>query len=240
MVKKGLTHIKGIGPSMVKKLNAAKIYKLEDLVNQSTEELCIIDGVGIKTAQNWISEAKQLLDSVEIQTQSPIMSQIQNQEADCETEGNNSGLPEALVKALDSVLENLESNIDKIFQRMENIEQRLESIEKSKVRTSVKGKKLISSILDHPFIRNGDMLLDIMKEKVEEMITKSPNIQNIFIADLYNQIIKDYSITREIFAEYLIMLFRNNKIQLEPGRTDRGFAVRDTNGNAYKIVKILE
>jgi hypothetical protein len=84
------------------------------------------------------------------------------------------------------------------------------------------------------------MLLEIMKEKMEEMVTKSPNIQNVFIADLYRQIIKDYSITREIFAEYLIMLFRNNKIQLEPGRTDRGFAVRDTDGNAYKIVKILE
>jgi Holliday junction resolvasome RuvABC DNA-binding subunit len=240
MEKKGLTHVKGIGPSMVKKLSVAQIHTLEDLVGQSTEELCRIDGIGIKTAENWISEAKQLLDGVEFHKQPPIESQVQKQEADCESENNNIELPEALAEAMDSVIVKLESSIDKIFQRMENIEQRLESIEKSKARTSVKGKKLISSILDHPFIRNGDILLEIMKEKMEEMVTKSPNIQNVFIADLYRQIIKDYSITREIFAEYLIMLFRNNKIQLEPGRTDRGFAVRDTDGNAYKIVKILE
>jgi 5'-3' exonuclease len=240
MEKKGLTYVKGIGPSMVKKLSAAQIHTLEDLVGQSTEELCRIDGVGMKTAENWISEAKQLLNGVETHNQPPIASQVQKQEAECETKSNSVELPEVLAKAMDSVIEKLESNIEKVFQRMERIEQRLESIEKSKVRTSVKGKKLISSILDHPFIRNGDMLLDIMKEKMEEMVTKSPNIQNVFIADLYRQIIKDYSITREIFAEYLIMLFRNNKIQLEPGRTDRGFAVRDSNGNAYKIVKILE
>ena len=240
MLNKGLTQIKGIGPSMVKKLNVAKIYTIEDLVSQSTEELCMIDGVGSKTAQNWISEANQLLGGVEYQAQSPIAGQIQKQGADCETEGNTGELPETLLKAMDSVLGKLESSIGKIFQRMENIEQRLESIEKSKKKPSVKGKKLISSILDHPFIRNQDTLLEIMKEKVEEMVTKSPNIQNIFIADLYRQIIKDYSITREIFTEYLLMLFQSNKIQLEPGRTERGFAVRDSNGNAYKIVKILE
>jgi len=240
MVKLDLTQIKGIGPSMVKRLNATNIYTLENLAKQSTEELCMIDGVGSKTAQNWISEANQLLGDVEYQTQTPIPNQNQTQEVDCEVENNNTELPEALMKAMDSVIEKLESNIDKIFQRMEIIEQRLESIEKSKVRTSVNGKKLISSILNHPFIRNGDMLLDIMKEKMEEMVTKSPNIQNVFIADLYRQIIKDYSITREIFTEYLLMLFHSNKIQLEPGRTDRGFTVRDGNGNTFKIVRILE
>jgi hypothetical protein len=240
MVKKELTQIKGIGPSMVKKLNAAKIHTLEDLARQSTEELCMIDGVGSKTAQTWISKANQLLWGDECKAQSPIMSQVKQQQADCGTQTNTFQLPEPLVKAIDSVLKKIESNIDKIFLRMENIEQRLESIEKSKVRTSIKGKKLISSILDHPFIRNGDMLLDVMKEKMEQMVTKSPNIQNVFIADLYNQIIKDYSITREIFSEYLLMLSHTKKIQLEPGRTDRGFAVRDSNGNAYKIVKILE
>jgi hypothetical protein len=225
---------------MVKKLNVANIYTLEDLARHSIEELCLIDGVGSKTAQNWISEANQLSGGVESLAQSPIVSQLRKTEADCEIESNTAELPEPLVKAMDGVLEKLEANIEKIFQRMENIEQRLESIEKSRVRTSVNGKKLISSILDHPFIRNGDMLLDVMKQKMEEMVTKSPNIQNVFIADLYRQIIKDYSITREIFTEYLLMLFHSNKIQLEPGRTDRGFAVRDGNGNAYKIVKILE
>ena len=241
MVKKGLTQIKGIGPSMVKKLNAAKIFSLEDLAKQSTEALCMIDGVGLKTAQNWISEANQMLDGVEIQA--PSQAEIQNEDQHIESESHNEnqtdGLPPNLVKVLDSVLEKLESNIDKIFKRMENIERRLESIEKSKIKTSLNGKKLITSILDHPFIRNEDMLLDIMKEKMEEMATRSPNIQNVFIADMYRQIIKDYSITREIFTEYLLMLFRGNKIQLEPGRTERGFTVRDTNGNAYKIVRIL-
>ena len=242
MVKKGLAQIKGIGPSMVKKLNAAKIRSLEDLARQSTEMLCMIDGVGLKTAQNWISEANQMLDGVEIQN--PSQAEIQNQEQYVESESHNeiqtNELPPNLVKVMDSVLEKLESNIDKIFKRMENIERRLESMEKSKIKTSLNGKKLITSILDHPFIRNEDILLDIMKEKVEEMAIKSPNIQNIFIADLYRQIIKDYSITREIFSEYLLMLFHNNKIQLKPGRTERGFAVRDTDGNAYKIVKVVE
>lgn len=227
---------------MVKKLSVAKIDTLEDLARQSAEELCLIDGVGMKNAQSWISEANQLLDCVEITTQSPIKAQTQKQESESEYESENTnvGLPQTLVKALDSVLERIESNIDKIFERMENIEQRLEKMERSKTDKAIRGKKLISSILDHPFIRNKDMLLDVMKEKLEEMRTNSPNIQNVFIADLYRQIIKDYSITREIFSEYLLMLFRSNKIQLEPGRTERGFAVRDSNGNSFKIVKILE
>jgi 5'-3' exonuclease len=242
MVKKGLSQIKGIGPSMVKKLNVAKIYSLEDLARQSTEELCMIDGVGLKTAKNWISEANQLLVGVEIQTPSQIENQKKGQyiENKYYNENQTHELPQSIVKVIDSVLEKLESNIDKIVKRMENIEQRLESIEKSKIKTSLNGKKLISSILDHPFIRNEEMLLDVMKEKVEEMATKSPNIQNVFIADLYRQIIKDYSITREIFTEYLLMLFHNNKIKLRPGRSDRGFTVQDSNGGTYKIVKILE
>ena len=89
MLNKGLTQIKGIGPSMVKKLNVAKIYTIEDLVSQSTEELCMIDGVGSKTAQNWISEANQLLGDVEYQSQTPIANQNQTQETDCEVESNN-------------------------------------------------------------------------------------------------------------------------------------------------------
>ena len=236
MVKKELIQIKGIGPSMVKKLNVAKISTLEDLAKQSTEELSKIDGIGFKTAKDWISEANKLLGGIKIQAQFQIASQDQKQVS----ESNNIELPETLVKAMDSVLEKLEISIDKIFERMGNIERRLENIEKSKKNVSINGKKLITSILDHPFIRNEEMLLEVMKEKVVEITTKSPNIQNVFIADLYRQIIKDYSITREIFTEYLLMLSHGNKIKLEPGRTERGFSVRDASGNTYKIVKVLK
>lgn len=251
MVKKTLKEIKGVGPSMVKKLETAGIHTLEDLASQSPEKLCEIDGIGAKTAENWISEANQLLEKDQARTreEARARSRGQNQvqarkkqegKSESETESENLGFSQALMDAMDSMLEKLETDIERIFERIAHIEQRVEELETRKAVRPMEGKKLIPSMMTNPFIRTDDMLLDVMKEKIKELKTHSPSLQNIFIADLYRQIIKDYSITREIFLEYLLMLYRGGKIQLEPGRTDQGFFVRDAEGNAYKIVKIIE
>ena len=239
MVKAALKEIKGIGPSMVKKLYSAGIRTLEDLAAQSLEKLCQIDGVGAKTAENWISDARQLLDDDPAGTRDGSQVQKQNKQKS-KSEIDNRDYSQALMDAMDGIVEKLETDIGRVFDRIVRIEQRLEAIEANSPTKTRGGKKLITTMMNHPFIRNEDTLLDILKEKIEELKSHSPSLQNMFIADIYRQIIKEYSITREIFSEYLLMLYRSGKIQLEPGRTDQGFAVRDMEGNAYKIVKIIE
>ena len=234
---------------MLKKLENAGIHTLEDLASRTSEQLCKIDGVGAKTAENWLFEANQLLEKDQVRAGEGTGSRARDrgQEQDqkpkkqeSKSESEDLGVSQELMSALGSIVEKLETDIEKIFERIADIEQKIEKLETSKPVKLTGGKKLITSMLNHPFIRNEDTLLDIMREKIEELKAHSPSLQNIFIADLYRQIIKEYSITREIFSEYLLMLYRGGKIELEPGRTEKGFSIRDVEGNVYKIVKIIE
>ena len=224
MSRKSLDEIKGIGPSMIKTLNQAKIHTIEELANQSPKELCLIDGIGLKSAAKWIAEANLLLagnDGWEISEESSVFPK------------NN----------IVTTLDNLRSDFNSITKRIEVIEQRLDNIEQISLKNSKKSinsKKLLGSLPDHPFIRNENLLYEVISEKIEEITEKWLGVREVSITDLYQHIVKDYSITKEIFAEYLLMLFRKRKIKLTPSLTENGFSIRDHDKQIYHVVRIID
>jgi small subunit ribosomal protein S3 len=61
---KKLTEIQGIGPSVVKKFEKARINSLEELYEMNVDDLAAVDGIGGKTAENIIKNLKKLLEEV--------------------------------------------------------------------------------------------------------------------------------------------------------------------------------
>jgi small subunit ribosomal protein S3 len=61
---KKLTEIQGIGPSVVKKFEKAKIKSIEELFEMDVDDLASIDGIGGKTAENIVKNLKKLIEGV--------------------------------------------------------------------------------------------------------------------------------------------------------------------------------
>jgi ERCC4-type nuclease len=61
-----ITKIPGIGPSIVKKLEAAKISSLEELLSMDIDDLLAIEGIGQKTAENLVKHLKKLIDEGDV------------------------------------------------------------------------------------------------------------------------------------------------------------------------------
>lgn len=61
---KKLTEIQGIGPSVVKKFEKAKIKSIEELFEMDVDDLASINGIGGKTAENIIKNLKKLIEGV--------------------------------------------------------------------------------------------------------------------------------------------------------------------------------
>lgn len=59
---KKITDIPGIGPSVVKKLEKAKITSLEELYTMNLDDLIAIDGIGNKTAELIVKNIRKLLE----------------------------------------------------------------------------------------------------------------------------------------------------------------------------------
>jgi small subunit ribosomal protein S3 len=59
---KQITKIPGIGPSVLKKLEKAKITSLEELYTMNLDDLIAIDGIGNKTAELIVKNIKKLLE----------------------------------------------------------------------------------------------------------------------------------------------------------------------------------
>ncbi len=59
---KQITKIAGIGPSVVKKLEKAKITSLEELFTMNLDDLIAIDGIGNKTAELIVKNIRKLLE----------------------------------------------------------------------------------------------------------------------------------------------------------------------------------
>ncbi len=59
---KHITEIPGIGPSVIKKLQKAKINSLEELFEMDVDDIMSIDGIGKKTAATIIKNLKKLLE----------------------------------------------------------------------------------------------------------------------------------------------------------------------------------
>jgi nucleotidyltransferase/DNA polymerase involved in DNA repair len=225
MGDKPLTEINGIGASKVKILEKAKIYTIEDLAKKYPKELSQIEGIGFKSASKWIAEANRLLSR------------------DQTSEKSHKSLPSLSAEYLDETFNKIYSDIHSIIERVDKIEKKLYKSENMLLKSSektVKGQKLLDSISEHPFIRNETTLLEVIIEKVNEMTEKWLGIREVTIEELYKQIIKDYSITREIFVEYLLMLFRSGKINLEPRSIESGFSIRNHDGISYQVVKLTD
>jgi small subunit ribosomal protein S3 len=58
---KRITEMPGIGPSILKKLEKAKITSLEELYNMNLDDLIAIDGIGKKTAELIVKNIRKLL-----------------------------------------------------------------------------------------------------------------------------------------------------------------------------------
>ena len=61
-----ITKIPGIGPSIVKKFEAAKISSLEELLSMDLDDLLAIEGIGQKTAENLIKHLKKLIEEGDV------------------------------------------------------------------------------------------------------------------------------------------------------------------------------
>lgn len=61
-----ITKIPGIGPSIVKKLEAAKISSLEELLSMDLDDLLAIEGIGQKTAENLVKHLKKLIEEGDV------------------------------------------------------------------------------------------------------------------------------------------------------------------------------
>jgi ERCC4-type nuclease len=59
---KKIIDIPGIGPSVVKKLEKAKITSLEELYTMNLDDLIAIDGIGNKTAELIVKNIRKLLE----------------------------------------------------------------------------------------------------------------------------------------------------------------------------------
>jgi small subunit ribosomal protein S3 len=59
---KNITQIPGIGPSVLKKLEKAKITSLEELYSMNLDDLIAIDGIGNRTAELIVKNIKKLLE----------------------------------------------------------------------------------------------------------------------------------------------------------------------------------
>jgi ERCC4-type nuclease len=57
-----ITKIQGIGPSVLKKLDKAKITSLEELYTMNLDDLIAIDGIGKKTAELIVKNIRKLLE----------------------------------------------------------------------------------------------------------------------------------------------------------------------------------
>ena len=217
-----LSDIKGIGPSTVRKLNKAKIFTIEELLKHSAKELNQIEGIGYQSAVKWLSEAKKQLN----------LTQEQNVKVESKTEPS--------VLSNEMMLRQLQSDINIIFEMLRNVEGRLTQLENDNRGLPINGEDMPKSILEFPFIRNDDQLYNILRETINKRNKGRPVKKRIIIDELYYQIIKEYSIKKEIFLEYLLMLSNKNKVYLEPGISESGLSVIDSNGNACKFVNILK
>ncbi len=61
-----ITKIPGIGPSIVKRLEAAKISSLEELMSMDLDDLLAIEGIGQRTAENLVKHLKKLIEEGDV------------------------------------------------------------------------------------------------------------------------------------------------------------------------------
>ena len=59
---KKLSQLEGVGPSIVKKLQKAKVTSLEELYEMDVEDIMSIEGIGKKTAETIIKKLKKLIE----------------------------------------------------------------------------------------------------------------------------------------------------------------------------------
>ncbi|MHA1285584.1 MAG: hypothetical protein ACTSQP_24025 [Promethearchaeota archaeon] len=113
----------------------------------------------------------------------------------------------------------LQSNdIAFILKKIENIEFRLEKLE-SQFKLTNKNHLFNSKI------GNENIFFDIIREKVNFLSKKMLGIPKVRLKDLFEEIKKEYHISKEEFSDYLIKLNSLNKIQLEPGMDSNGFSI---------------
>jgi len=120
-----------------------------------------------------------------------------------------------------------------IIKRLDIIENRLNRLERNF--NELKLGQVIRSE-----IHNKDQFLEIVNQKVLELSQKSLGIQKVLLKDLFEDIKKDYDISRKIFTNFLIKLNNINKVQLEPGTSMDDFSIHDNYGNVFKLIRILD
>jgi RecG-like helicase len=210
-----LSDVDRIGPAAIKKLNAANIFTVEDLANHNPLDLNKIEGIGIKSALKWIANAKRLLYNVN---------------------GKDVNSDEASFKPTEVSLKEIYVDLKRFLDKINSLERRVEKLEEQLLDST--NETIPAASIENPYIRNEELLYDIVREKINDMFKGKQKIQKVSINDLYEHIIKEYSITKEIFCEYMLMLHNRKKIQLEPGVVDEGINVRDEYGNFFTFVRL--
>lgn len=121
----------------------------------------------------------------------------------------------------------------KIENRLELIETRLRKIEQEFREFKLKQGK-------RPRIKSDSELLNIISSKIQELSQKMMGIQKVLLKDLYEEISKEYHISKDNYSKSLIRLYNSNKIQLESGMSNSDFSVRDNFGNVFKLIRIID
>lgn len=123
-----------------------------------------------------------------------------------------------------------------IISRLDQLEERILAIEKKlKIKNNLKPKKIKKSK-----ILSTDVFSQIVNEKIRKLSKNVLGLQKIPIKKLFDDISKEYDISKKNFSKNLLSLHNHNKVQLESGMTDNDFAIRDNYGNVFKIVELLE
>lgn len=91
-----------------------------------------------------------------------------------------------------------------------------------------------------PRIKSDNELFNIISLKIQELSQKMMGIQKVLLKDLYEEICKEYHISKDNYSKSLIRLYNHNKIQLEPGMSNIDFSVRDNFGNIFKLIRIID
>jgi len=196
MVLNDLKNIKGIGPSTIEKLKNGNIHSIEQLANTTATKLTQIEGVGTKSANKWISAAKEFLNK-----------KVQSTGIITKTSIDSTVKPPIIKDSNSSIIYEIQSNIRDIFSRLNKFEDRLNTLENK---------------FSYP--QNTEIIPEISQDHFLRIIKNAYNSINKSFGefvpiDTLTESIKHYIpwSTKRIHHE-LYKLFTEYKIDLQPGK----------------------
>jgi len=192
-----LSNIKGIGPSKIEKLGQAKIYTINQLANSTPQYLAKIDGIGVKSANKWISAAKNFLKNNVTTPENAIKDSIVKEK-----------IQSTVIESSYTEISSIQSDVKKIYNKLDNLDYRLKTIE-NKVYESKNRELIIPKITEAHFLRTLRVAYDSLEKRIENFVSVSALTEKL----------KEFIpwSTEKIHSE-IYKLFMNYQVDLQPGK----------------------